>query len=131
VGIGAATGSDGVYAADMESLGIGRDRKLPLVTTRDTSAGEIACGGRRVANPFAGNGGLADLKDYPWLARHLLSHGEVVADRSCARRDPARWCRTPDPIHPGLAGRRKLLVPDIKGGGGRPSRLRAGGMLPP
>lgn len=115
VGIGVATGADKAYIGDFDSLDVEPDRKLPLVTTRDIASGEVHWRGQGVINPFADDGSLVDLRDYPRLQRHLEAHREVVMGRHCAQKIPANWYRTIDRITPLLAARPKLLIPDIKG----------------
>jgi hypothetical protein len=105
VGIGVATGADKAYIGDFEALDVESDRKLPLVQWR----------GQGVINPFAGDGSLVELGDYPRLRRYLEARRELIADRHCAKKTPANWYRTIDRITPGLASRPKLLIPDIKG----------------
>ena len=115
VGIGVATGADKAYIGDFDSLDVEPDRKLPLVTTRDIASGEVHWRRQGVINPFADDGSLVDLRDYPRLQRHLEAHREVVMGRHCAQKIPANWYRTIDRITPLLAARPKLLIPDIKG----------------
>ena len=115
VGIGVATGADKAYIGDFEALDVEPDRKLPLVTTKDIASGEVQWRGQGVVNPFADDGSLVDLRDYPRLQRHLDAHREVVMGRHCAQKIPANWYRTIDRITPSLAARPKLLIPDIKG----------------
>lgn len=115
VGIGVATGADKAFIGDFDSLDVEADRKLPLVTTRDIRSGEVVWQGRGVINPFADNGGLVDLHDYPRLARYLEARRELIAGRHCAQKSPGNWYRTIDRITPSLAGKPKLLIPDIKG----------------
>ena len=115
IGIGVATGADKAFIGDFESLDVEADRKLPLVTTRDIASGEVNWQGQGVINPFAENGGLVDLRDYPRLRRYLEARQEVIAGRHCAQKSPGNWYRTIDRITPSLAKRPKLLIPDIKG----------------
>lgn len=115
VGIGVATGADKAFIGDFDALDVELDRKLPLVTTRDIASGEVVWGGRGVINPFAESGGLVDLDTYPRLRRYLEARREVIAGRHCAQKAPANWYRTIDRIIPALAGKPKLLIPDIKG----------------
>ncbi|MGI6088016.1 MAG: Eco57I restriction-modification methylase domain-containing protein [Kiritimatiellia bacterium] len=115
VGIGVATGSDKVFIGTFESLEVESDRKLPLVTTQDIQSGELIWRGHGVINPFAEDGSLVDLQDYPMLAHYLESHKTVIAKRHCAQKAPSNWYRTIDRIWPDLAGKPKLLIPDIKG----------------
>jgi hypothetical protein len=115
VGIGVATGADKVYIGPFEDLDVEPDRKLPLVMTRDILTGAVVWRGFGVINPFADEGGLVNLDDYPRLKRHLEEHKDEVLGRHCAQKIPANWYRTIDRITPSLARRPKLLIPDIKG----------------
>ncbi len=115
VGIGVATGADKAYIGDFDELDVEPDRKLPLVTTKDTLSGEVHWCGKGVINPFAEAGGLVKLQDYPRLRRYLEARRDVIAGRHCAQKVPENWYRTIDRIIPALASRPKLLIPDIKG----------------
>ena len=115
VGIGVATGADKAFIGDFENLDVEADRKLPLVTTRDIVSGEVNWQGQGVINPFAENGGLVDLRDYPRLRHYLEARREIIAGRHCAQKSPSNWYRTIDRITPSLAKKSKLLIPDIKG----------------
>jgi hypothetical protein len=110
-----ATGADKAFIGDFETLDVEPNRKLRLVTTKDIASGEVRWRGLGVVNPFAVSGGLVDLDAYPRLRRYLEARREVIAGRHCARKAPANWYRTIDRIHPELAARPKLLIPDIKG----------------
>ncbi|MEJ7873303.1 MAG: TaqI-like C-terminal specificity domain-containing protein [Rubrobacteraceae bacterium] len=115
VGIGVATGADKVFIGPFDSLDVEPDRKLPLATTRDIESGIVEWRGLGVINPFRDDGSLVALVDYPKLARYLERNSETVRNRNCAKRNPKCWYRTIDRIHPDLAGKPKLLIPDIKG----------------
>lgn len=115
VGIGVATGADKVFIGRFGELDVEPDRKLPLAMTRDISTGRVRWRGDGVINPFTDDGRLVDLARYPRLRRYLEAHRDVIAARHVARKSPANWYRTIDRITPGLAGRPKLLIPDIKG----------------
>ncbi|MCK4120622.1 N-6 DNA methylase [Ralstonia solanacearum] len=115
VGIGVATGADKAFIGDYGTLNVEPDRKLPLVTTRDIASGEVQWHGQGVINPFAEGGGLVSLQDYPRLRRYLKARQDVIADRHCVQKTPAKWYRTIDRIHPALTTTPKLLIPDIKG----------------
>ncbi|AXG43289.1 N-6 DNA methylase [Photorhabdus laumondii subsp. laumondii] len=115
VGIGVATGADKAFIGDFDALNVEPDRKVPLVTTKDIMTGEVEWRGLGVINPFAEQGGLVDLDEYPRLRRYLEARREVIAGRHCAQKAPANWYRTIDRITPSLAARPKLLIPDIKG----------------
>lgn len=115
VGIGVATGADKAFIGNYDDLDVEQDRKLPLVTTRDISSGEVQWRGQGVINPFAEGGGLVDLNDYPRLRSYLEARKDVIAGRHCAKKVPSNWYRTIDRIHPALTTEPKLLIPDIKG----------------
>jgi hypothetical protein len=115
VGIGVATGADRAFIGEFDVLDVEPGRKLPLVTTSDIQSGEVQWHGQGVINPFAEDGGLVDLRDYPRLCSYLNARRDVIAGRHCARKSPANWYRTIDRITPGLAATPKLLIPDIKG----------------
>ena len=115
VGIGVATGADEAFIGAFDALDVEDDRKLPLVMTRDIVDGTVHWRGYGVINPFAEEGGLVALSEYPRLKRYLQARKDVIAARHCALKSPASWYRTIDRITPSLAKRSKLLVPDIKG----------------
>ncbi len=115
VGIGVATGADKAFIGRYADLDVEQDRKLPLVTTRDILKGEVEWLGLGVINPFAQDGDLVNLADYPKLKKYLEVRHDEIACRHVAHRNPASWYRTIDRIYPALAMKPKLLVPDIKG----------------
>jgi len=116
VGIGVATGADKVFIGKMDELDVENDRKLPLAMTRDIQSGEVDWRGFGVINPFANNGSLVRLDDYPRLKRYLLARGSELRARHVSKKNPEGWFRTIDRITPSLAKTPKLLIPDIKGG---------------
>lgn len=115
VGIGVATGADKAFIGPFDELDVEDDRKLPLAMTRDILSGEVQWCGLGVVNPFADEGGLVDLAHYPRLRRFLEARKDQIAKRHVAQKAPANWYRTIDRIYPALAGKPKLLIPDIKG----------------
>lgn len=115
VGIGVATGADRAFIDKMDALDVEVDRKVPLVMTRDIAEGEIKWRGFGVINPFADDGRLVDLRNYPRLAKRLEDHRSDIAGRHVAKKAPDNWYRTIDRIYPALVARPKLLIPDIKG----------------
>lgn len=115
VGIGVATGADQAFIGDFATLDVEPDRKLRLVTTTDIRSGEVAWQGHGIINPFADDGSLVNLEDYPRLTRYLEARRAVIARRHCALKSPTNWYRTIDRISPALTERPKLLIPDIKG----------------
>ena len=115
IGIGVATGADGVFVRKMDELDVEPERKLPLAMTRDITSGHVEWRGYGVLNPFEDDGSLASLARYPRFARYLETHREAITGRHVAKRDSSRWYRTIDRITAPLALRPKLLIPDIKG----------------
>ncbi|MHB8845018.1 MAG: Eco57I restriction-modification methylase domain-containing protein [Nitrospirota bacterium] len=115
VGIGVATGADKVYVGDYDELDVEKDRKLPLVMTKDIREGKVEWHGKGVVNPFDDEGGLVNLKKYPKLAAYLNKHKTVICNRNVAKRNSDRWYRTIDRITPAITRMPKLLIPDIKG----------------
>lgn len=115
VGIGVATGADKVFIAPFDALDIEAERKLPLVTTKDIRDGGVVWHGLGLVNPFGEDGRLVSLADYPRLRAYLERHEPAIRARNVAKRSPDAWFRTIDRIHPALARRPKLLIPDIKG----------------
>lgn len=115
VGIGVATGADKVFIADHAQLDVEDSRKLPLVTTKDISDNGVSWKGRAVLNPYEVNGSLANLEAYPRFKAYVLQHQKKLSARHVAKKSPSKWYKTIDRIHPELAARPKLLVPDIKG----------------
>lgn len=115
VGIGVATGADKAFIGPFDELDVENDRKLPLAMTRDIDSGEVKWRGLGIVNPFADGGGLVDLDEYPRLKSYLEQRRDQIAKRHVAQKAPANWYRTIDRIYPALAGRPKLLIPDIKG----------------
>lgn len=115
VGIGVATGADKAFIGSFDSLDVEPDRKLPMVATRDIKSGEVIWKGQAVINPFADDGSLVKLHDYPKLAKYFDARREIVEKRHCAKKSPANWYRTIDRIWPDLTKKPKLLIPDIKG----------------
>ncbi|WP_115048208.1 Eco57I restriction-modification methylase domain-containing protein [Xanthomonas arboricola] len=115
VGIGVATGNDGIYIGNMKDLDVELSRKLPLVRTQDLRGGNINWQGKGVLNPFENNGQVVDLARYPKFAAYLDAHAVGIKARHVAKKNPDRWFRTIDRIYPELAKIPKLLIPDIKG----------------
>lgn len=115
VGIGVATGADKVFIGHYEDLDVEQDRKLPLVGTKDIETGTVQWKGMGVINPFAADGSLVRLADYPKLAAYFEKFKGIIQKRNCAKKNSASWYRTIDRIHPELTSTPKLLIPDIKG----------------
>ncbi|MDD3444397.1 MAG: Eco57I restriction-modification methylase domain-containing protein [Zavarzinia sp.] len=115
VGIGVATGADGAFIGNYEDLDVEPSRKLPLVMTRDILEGHVSWRGKGIVNPFADDGKLVNLEDFPKLRSYLEERKQQISGRHIAEKNPRGWYRTIDRIYPELTNREKLLIPDIKG----------------
>jgi len=115
VGIGVATGADRVFIGNYYDLPVEESRKLPLAMAADCANGVVAWGGRGVVNPYLESGQLAPLDDFPLFASYMEENAEALRKRHTAKKQPNAWYKTIDRIYPQLTGRRKLLIPDIKG----------------
>lgn len=112
VGIGVATGNDGLYIVE-RTADIEPERLVPLVLREDLQAGRVLDRGRCVLNTFEPDGRPVTLSSYPRLAAYLTAHKDALRQRHVARKHPAAWFRTIDRVYPELAARPKLLLPDI------------------
>jgi adenine-specific DNA-methyltransferase len=114
VGIGVASGADGVFVVDDPSL-VEPDRMLPMAMVRDTLSGQLCWSGNYLVNPWDGDSGaLVALGDYPRLREYFEANVEVLCKRNVAGRRPQQWYRTIDRVHHSLTDEPKLLFPDIK-----------------
>ena len=113
VGIGVATGADGVFITTNSDL-VEADRLLPLSMVRDTSSGVLDWSGHYLVDPWAPDGRLVDLDAFPRLREHYEQHASELGGRNVAGRRPLQWYRTIDKVDHSLTARRKLLFPDIK-----------------
>jgi adenine-specific DNA-methyltransferase len=112
VGIGVATGADGVFVtkgADVEE-----DRLLRLSMVRDTVSGTLCWSGHYLVNPWDTRGQLVDLRAYPRLGAYFGRHSNALTRRHVAGRRPTHWYRTIDKVDHSLITRPKLLFPDLK-----------------
>ena len=113
VGIGIATGDDGVFITKDADL-VESDRLLPLAMAADGSTGSLAWSGHYLVNPWETGGTLVDLRRYPRLARYFRAHRAELSDRHVAKRTSAGWYRTIDKVTAPLTAMPKLLFPDMK-----------------
>lgn len=112
VSIGVATGADSVYVTKDPDVAE-RDRILPLAMRRDLTSGTFDWQGNYLVNPWADDGTLVSLSDYPKMAAYLGGH-PMLRDRFVARREPDSWHRTIDKVRADLVARPKLLLQDMK-----------------
>ena len=115
ISIGVASGADKIYVAPDEALPVERERKLPLVMTKDINPqGELNWQEKWILNPYEPDGSLCDIEKYPAFKAYVEKHREKIAARNTAKNNPKNWYKTIDPIHPQLTKRPKLLIPDMK-----------------
>ncbi len=114
VGIGVATGADGVFVTK-DSASVEEDRLLPLTMARDTDTGTLRWSGHYLVDPWDGDtGALVSLDDHPRLRDYLDANAAMLRKRNVAGRQPERWYRTIDRVDHSLTAKPKLLIPDIK-----------------
>jgi hypothetical protein len=112
VSIGVATGADKVYITK-DPTAVEPDRILPLAMRRDLMSGRFEWQGNYLINPWADDGSLVALADYPRMAAYLSGHPDL-RERFVAKKDPASWHRTIDKVQASLTARPKLLLQDMK-----------------
>ncbi len=112
VSIGVATGADKVYVIQDPTV-VESDRALPLAMRRDLMSGKFEWQGNYLINPWAEDGSLVSLADYPQMAAYLSNHPSL-RERFVAKKDPRSWYRTIDKVQSSLTGKSKLLLQDMK-----------------
>lgn len=112
VSIGVATGADHVYVTKDPTVAE-PDRILPLAMRKDLMSGRFDWQGSYLVNPWAGDGSLVSLDDYPRMAAYLSEHPQL-RQRHVVQRDAAAWHRTIDKVHAELTAKPKLLLQDMK-----------------
>lgn len=112
VSIGIATGADNVYVTKDPTV-VEEDRILPLAMRRDLMSGTFDWKGNYLVNPWARDGSLVPLADYPRMAAYLSGHPDLKK-RFVARKNPTSWHRTIDKVNASLINKPKLLIQDMK-----------------
>lgn len=112
VSIGVATGADKVYVTKDPSV-VEADRILPLSMRRDLMSGAFEWQGNYLVNPWAKDGALVSLADYPKMAAYLSGHPDLKK-RFVAKKAPESWHRTIDKVNDAITDRPKLLLQDMK-----------------
>jgi adenine-specific DNA-methyltransferase len=114
VGIGVATGADGVFITTEPDL-VEPDRLLPLSMVRDIRGGSFVWSGRYLVNPWSAEGQLVDIDAYPRLRAHLEASGDKLRGRHTAKKNrPSTWYRTIDKVNAELTNQPKLLLQDMR-----------------
>lgn len=112
IGIGVATGCDGVFITKDRGL-VESSRLLPLAMAGDTETGHLDWSGHYLVDPWECEG-LVNLAEYPRFAAHVENYRDLLCRRHTAKKNAAGWYRTIDRVNHSLTGRRKLYIPDIK-----------------
>jgi len=111
IGIGVATGADKIFIIHDDSL-VEADRLVPLVTTDHIRKGTMAWSNTWLVNPWATDGSLVNLVEYPKMNAYLTTHEVLLKKRHTAKKGV--WYRTIDKVNPTLAAKKKLLLQDMK-----------------
>ena len=112
VSIGVATGADKVYVTKDPTVAEA-DRMTRLAMRRDLMSGTFDWQGNYIVNPWAEDGSLVSLDDYPRMAAYLSQH-PALRERHVAKKAPKNWHRTIDKVHADLIDKPKLLLQDMK-----------------
>ncbi len=112
VGIGVATGNDGVFITTDTAL-VERSRLLKLALVRDIWGGKLEWSGHYLVDPWNSKG-LVELEKYPRLKAYFEKHGAALKKRHTAAKNKIGWYKTIDRVTHSLMGKPKLYIPDIK-----------------
>jgi hypothetical protein len=112
VSIGIATGADKVYIVKDPAIAE-PDRVLPLAMRCDLASGSFDWNGNYLVNPWAEDGTLVPLSEYPRMAAYLSQH-PALRQRYVAQKAPHSWYKTIDKVQAGLTWKPKLLLQDMK-----------------
>jgi adenine-specific DNA-methyltransferase len=112
VGIGVATGNDGVFITTDAEL-VERSRLLKLALVRDICGGKLEWSGHYLVDPW-NSSGLVELETYPRLKAYFERHAVALKERHTAVKNKAGWYKTIDRVTHALTAKPKLYIPDIK-----------------
>ena len=115
IGIGVATGSDKVFIRDDFHHIVENELLLPILTSRDIHDNKFDWSGKFILNPFAENGELIDLEQYPKAKKYFYSKRETLLKRHVSKKNPKKWYKTIDRITTDLTKQDKIILPDISG----------------
>lgn len=116
IGIGVATGADGIFISDRfcDSEKIEPQLLLPIVNARDLTGNEFRWNGRFLLNPYLPSGELIELDSFPNAKRYLESKRSDLEKRHIVKNKRV-WYALIDKIKPALKSKPKILLPDITG----------------
>jgi hypothetical protein len=111
VGIGVATGNDGVFITKDAGL-VEPSRLLRLALAKDLGNGQMEWSGHYLVDPWDSDG-LVDLNAYPRLRAYLEIHTEALKKRHTAVKNVRGWYKTIDRVTHSLVSKPKLYIADI------------------
>jgi adenine-specific DNA-methyltransferase len=112
VGIGVASGNDGVFVTKDADL-VEPSRLLKLALAKDIARGAMEWSGHYLVDPWNGDG-LVDLTTYPRLHAYLEENSDALKRRHTAQKNERGWYKTIDRVTHSLTARTKLYIADIK-----------------
>src|SRR5262249_24523154 len=112
VGIGVATGNDGVFITKDASV-VEPSRLLRLALASDISNGFLKWSGHYLIDPW-NDDGLVELTEHPRMKGYFESHAEALKKRHTAHKSLRGWYKTIDRVTHALKGKPKLYIADIK-----------------
>lgn len=112
VGIGVASGNDGVFITKDTGL-VERSRLLKLALVGDIGSGKLEWSGHYLIDPWDSTG-LVDLENYPRMKEYFEKHGQALRRRHTAKNNKAGWYKTIDRVTHALTEKPKLYIADIK-----------------
>jgi adenine-specific DNA-methyltransferase len=112
VGIGVATGNDGVFITKDANL-VEPSRLLKLAIARDILNGKMEWSGHFLVDPW-NNDGLVSLDKYPKLRAYFEKHAVALRKRHTAEKNLRGWYKTIDRVTHMLTAKPKLFIADIK-----------------
>jgi hypothetical protein len=112
VGIGVATGNDGVFVTGNANL-VEPARLLKLALAKDIRKGTLEWSGHYLVDPWNCEG-LVDLGKYPRLRAYYAEHATALKKRHTAVNNVNGWYKTIDRVTHALAAKPKLYIADIK-----------------
>jgi adenine-specific DNA-methyltransferase len=112
VGIGVATGNDGVFITKDEHL-VEPSRLLKLAMVRDIFGGKMEWSGHYLVDPWNSDG-LVTLDKYPRLRAYFEKHIVALKKRHTAAKNLRGWYKTIDRVTHALTAKPKLYIADIK-----------------
>jgi len=112
VGIGVATGNDGVFITKDKGL-VESSRLLKVALAKDIRSGNMKWSGHYLVDPWNCDG-LVDLDKFPRMRAYFETHEAELKKRHTAIKSAHGWYRTIDRVTHALAEMPKLYVADIK-----------------